>query len=120
MYSILHRIMDLTKYDANKLKKKVSDLEKMITNNEADFGEVISVSSTEQHEELVEVSQMLQNLSSKVLEVECEYLNKEVLTAIPKDISLTELKKILSVKNSNIDRENKEQTSPVDSEDNIQ
>lgn len=108
----------IVKYDANKLKKKVSDLEKMITNNEADFGEVISVSSTEQHEELVEVSQMLQNLSSKVLEVECEYLNKEVLTAIPKDISLTELKKILSVKNSNIsniDRENKEQTSPVDS-----
>ena len=39
----------IVKYDANKLKKKVSDLEKMITNNEADFGEVISVSSTEQH-----------------------------------------------------------------------
>ncbi len=111
------------KYDAKKLKKKVSDLEKMITNNEADFGEVISVSSTEQHKELVEVSKMLQDLSSKVLEVECQYLNKEVLTAIPKDISLTELKKILSVKNinnSNIDRENKEQTIPVDSKDNMQ
>ena len=102
------------KYDAKKLKKKVSDLEKMITNNEADFGEVISVSSTEQHKELVEVSKMLQDLGSKVL---------VVLTAIPKDISLTELKKILSVKNinnSNIDRENKEQTIPVDSKDNMQ
>lgn len=89
----------MAKVDAKKLRKKVNELRKLVDNNEADFGEIISVSGTEQHDELLEVVKTLKEIANEILEKEEEYISKGILTAIPKSLTFSDLKELFGEKN---------------------
>lgn len=81
-------------YDIKKLKNNIKALEKLLLNGEPDFGKVTTSETSSVHEDLIKLNQKLKELGDKLLEVEKKYAQAKFMEAIPKNISLSDLRKL--------------------------